>query len=97
MDQQPETAGDGQSDIAAPPRRRRSYTWAELMARVFLFKILECPRCGGRMKIIAAIEERSVIRKILDHLGLSPRVPRAAPSRSPQGEFEEIVYDLDCL
>jgi hypothetical protein len=26
---------------------------------------LECPRCGGRMRILAAIEDPSVARKIL--------------------------------
>jgi hypothetical protein len=52
MDQQPETAGDGQSDTVSPPLKRRSYTWHELMARVFLFDFLECPRCGGRMKAL---------------------------------------------
>jgi hypothetical protein len=95
MDQQPETAGDGQSDTVSPPLKRRAYTWRELLA---LFDVLECPRCGGRMKIIAAIEEWSVIRKIREHLGLPTQVPRPSPARSsPQGKFEEIVYDLDCL
>jgi hypothetical protein len=92
---------DGQSDSGdgrdRPKRRRKSYTWSELMARIYLFDVLECPRCGGRMKIIAAIEEWSVIRKILEHLGFPTQVPSAAPARSRQADLEEIVYDLDCL
>ena len=35
--------------------RHRNYTWAELMKRVYLVDVLECERCGGTMKILAAI------------------------------------------
>ena len=49
------------------------------------------------MKIIAAIEEWSVIRKILEHRGFPTQVPSAAPARSRQSDLEEVVYDLDCL
>jgi hypothetical protein len=92
---------DGQSDSEdegdRPQRSRKSYTWSELMARIFLLDVLECPRCGGRMKIIAAIEEPDVIRRILDHLGLPTDAPTPAPPRSRQTEFDEIIYDLDSL
>jgi hypothetical protein len=104
VEQKDEGSDDGQSDSDVangagdhPARRRKSYTWAELMARVYLFDVLECPRCQGRMKIIATIWDRSVIRKILAHLGLPALAPTPAPARSRQAEFEEIVYELDCL
>jgi len=38
-----------------------------------------CPHCGGRLKIIAAIEDPTVIVSILTLLGL----PARAPPRSP--------------
>ena len=40
-------------------------------------------RCafGGKLKIIAAIEEPVVIERILTHLGLSARPPQRAPAR----------------
>ena len=41
----------------------------------FALDVLECPRCGGRMRIPAAIEDPSVARKILDSLGLRSRPP----------------------
>ncbi len=41
-----------------------------------------CPNCGGQLKIIAAILERPVIEKILTHLGLRARAPRALARRS---------------
>ena len=49
------------------------------MARLFAVDVLECPRCGGRMRILAAIEDPSVACKILDCLGL--RQPPVAPAR----------------
>jgi len=47
----------------------------------FALDVLECPRCGGRMRILAAIEDPSVARKILDCLGLPSRPPPLAPAR----------------
>jgi hypothetical protein len=41
--------------------------------------VLACARCGGRMRVVATIEDPVVIRKILTHLGL----PTAAPAPRP--------------
>ena len=57
-------------------------SWARLLKRVFDIDIEHCPHCGGTMKIIAAIEDPSVIAKILAHLGLPTRAPPRAPARS---------------
>ena len=59
----------------------RNYSWSQLMARIFAVDVLGCPRCGGRMRILAAIEDPSVARKILDCLGLPSRPPPVAPAR----------------
>jgi len=41
-----------------------------------------CPSCGGgKLKIIAAIEETAVIVRSLTHLGLSAQSPPRAPPR----------------
>jgi hypothetical protein len=40
-------------------------SWARLLKRVFEIDIEQCPRCGGTLKIIAAIEYPPVIAKIL--------------------------------
>lgn len=37
--------------------------------------------CGGKLKIIAVIEEPAVIEKILTHMGLSPQPPPRAKAR----------------
>jgi hypothetical protein len=56
-------------------------SWAHLLKRVFEIDIELCPRCGGRLKIIAAIVDPQVIEKILTHLGLPARAPPRAPAR----------------
>jgi hypothetical protein len=68
-------------------RHGRNYSWAELMKRVWFLDVLECPRCLGRMKIVAAIHSPAAIRKILDCLGLPSRAPPVAPARSPHTEW----------
>jgi hypothetical protein len=35
------------------------------------------------MRIIAAIEDSKVIRKILEHIGLDTKPPRLTPARGP--------------
>src|SRR5882672_7579258 len=50
-------------------------------AAIFAVDVLECPRCGGRMRILAAIEDPSLARKILDCLDLPSRPPPVAPAR----------------
>ena len=58
---------------SAPHEHGRNYTWAEMMKRVFQIEVLECPRCLGRMRIVAAIHPPDATRKILDCLGLPSR------------------------
>ncbi len=40
-----------------------------------------CLKCGGELKIIAAILEQQVIEKILTHLGWQAKAPPRAPAR----------------
>ena len=61
-------------------RRPGNYPWAQLMARVFAFDVLACPRCGARMRILAAINAPDPIRKILSCLGLPTRAPPVTPA-----------------
>jgi len=65
---------------AAPPRRWR---WAELLQRVFAVDVLACPNCGGRMRLIATIEDPRVVRRILTHLGLAGDEDRPADLTDP--------------
>ena len=51
-----------------PAERRAAMTWAQRLKRVFDIDIETCSECGGKVKIIASIEDPAVIRKILAHL-----------------------------
>ena len=62
-------------------RGGRYLSWASLLRRVFDLNMETCPNCGEPVKIIAAIEDPSAIKKILTHLGLSPHPPPRAPAR----------------
>jgi hypothetical protein len=42
--------------------------WARRLKRAFGIDIESCTRCGGKLSIIASIEEPEVIAKILAHL-----------------------------
>ena len=64
-------------------RHASNYLWAELMRRSLGLDVLRCPRCGGRLKLIALIEDPTVIRRVLQHLGLPTDVPEARPARAP--------------
>jgi hypothetical protein len=62
-------------------RKRRNYAWAELMKRVWAIDVLECPRCCGRMRLVAAIHAQDALRRILECLGLPSRAPPVRPAR----------------
>jgi hypothetical protein len=70
-------------DCAHPPRRWTP--WAKLMQRVFAVDVLECPRCGGKMKILATIHPPEATVAILESLGLAPRAPPPAASSLQAG------------
>lgn len=59
--------------------RPRRYDWAELMRRVFAVDVLECPRCAGSMRILAAIHPPEATRAILECLNLPSRAPPVTP------------------
>jgi hypothetical protein len=65
---------------AAQSARVRS-TWARLIHKVYEVDPLECPKCKGPMRVIALIDDKAVIRKILTHLGMW--VPQIAAGRGP--------------
>jgi hypothetical protein len=77
-------AQTGQADTPGAARcHARGQCWAELMRRTFGVDVLACPRCGGRLRLIALVEEAAVINRILRHLGLPPAIPAPRPARAP--------------
>ena len=84
----PDRRAQQQSAAAGSGRPLRRYTWADLLRRVFALDVLECPDCGGRMRILSAIHPPEATRAILQCLGLPSRAPPIAPAR-PKPESPE--------
>jgi len=54
-------------------------SWAQRLKRVFAIDIESCRRCGGKLRVIASIEDPAFIERILAHLERPP----ASDSRVP--------------
>jgi hypothetical protein len=81
----------GKQETADPPKTQgRNYTWSELMKRVFAADVLACCHCGGRLRILTAIRQPEITRKILDHLGLPSRPPPIAGA-----VYQEIPFAFE--
>jgi len=50
------------------------------MRRVLALDVLACPRCGGRLRVIATIQDPAVVRAFLAHLGLAPSPDSPGPA-----------------
>jgi hypothetical protein len=87
------------SDESVLRPRPRRLAWAELLRRVFAVDVLDCPRCGGRMRLPTAIHPPDVTQAILDCLELPSRAPPAAPAvpdpEERAGDFEASVRGED--
>ena len=63
-----------------------SLTWAQRLKRVFGIDLETCRQCGGRLRVIASIEQPALIERILGHLGRAAgAVDPGHPSRAPPG------------
>jgi hypothetical protein len=75
------------------PLRERRLPWSELLRRVFAIDAFRCDRCGGRMRILAAIDQPEVIHAILDCLGLNSRAPPLTPAPFPEPTDLELGFE----
>jgi hypothetical protein len=92
--------GTGGCCDANPNQKPRSHdtsriAWAKLLARVGEESPLECPNCGGDIRLIAFITEPGPIRKILTHLGEPLEPPPVSPARGPPTDWGEVVQVHD--
>jgi len=70
------------TSTGTPATAPRRLAWAALLQRVFEVDALRCPDCGARMRLLAAIEDPDVARKILECLDLPARAPPLQPAPS---------------
>ena len=82
------------------PATRRWTPWVKLIRRVFLIDALACPRCPGRVRVIAVVMRKSAIESILKHVGLASDVSSSNPPRGPPHDAvagSEPPDAVDCL
>jgi len=84
-------------DTTAKPRSHDTsrIAWAKLIARVGEEFPLECPGCGGDIRLIAFITDPGPIRKILTHLGEPLDPPPVSPARGPPTDWGELLQVHD--
>jgi Putative transposase len=66
-----------------PPRAGGYRPWAELLARTFGVDVLACPKCQGRMRLLAMVTDPTSIARYLAAIGEATEVPRHSPNRGP--------------
>ena len=74
------------------PARARRLDWATLMKRAYLLDVLVCPKCSGKMSIIAIIDDEEVAVRIRDHLGIDSRAPPRGRPRRRTGQ-QQLAFD----
>ena len=74
----------------AKASRAGAYQWADLMRRTFGLDVLACPRCGGRLRLVAVIAQASMVQRILRHVGLPTELPEPRPARAPPRRLETL-------
>jgi hypothetical protein len=67
--------------------------WASLMRRTLAVDVLECPSCGGRLRICGDITEPDLVRLALERLGLPTEAPPTARARDPTHVLAEEPAD----
>ena len=66
-------------------------TTGTLVQKVWEADPLLCPKCSREMCIVALIDDRHVIERILRHLGLWEQGVRVTPARAPPEHSEWVI------
>jgi hypothetical protein len=72
-----------EEDLAAVPRRGPYRPWAALLKRTFGLDVLACPRCEGRMRLLAMVTEPKSVTRYLRGLGEPTEAPARTAARGP--------------
>jgi len=68
-------------------KRIPSMGWAEMIRKVYEVDPMVCPKCGGRMKVVAFITEFGAVDRIIDHIKLTFVADKPPPSHV----FEQVA------
>ena len=69
----------------------RHWAWAALMRRAFDIDVLVCPRCGGRLRLLATVEDPEAIHAILAALAVSRDLGDRAPPFSASWDTSQTA------
>ena len=83
------TAGEG--DCTHAHGKPVRMTWAQLLKRVFDIDIERCA-CGGKLKLVAVIEEPAVIDPVAAWGYIAAYAKRAFESPIPASEFHKYMF-----
>ena len=77
--------GAGRSERRARPNGAAGgyRPWAELLARTFAVDVLACPKCHGRMRLLALVQDPANVARFLAAMGEPTELPRRSPGRGP--------------
>jgi len=78
--------------VEAELRLLPSKGWAAMIRKVYEVDPMLCPKCGGRMKVIAFLTDFSVVDRIIGHLKLTFVAERPPP---PQVALQELLMAAD--
>jgi hypothetical protein len=79
----PQRTGMTIDSVKPPTTQHVAMSWARRLKRVLGIEIEDCARCGGKLKVIASIEESEMIARILAHL--EKTAPDQCPPELPLG------------
>jgi hypothetical protein len=66
-------------------------SWPLLLRRTFDIDILDCAKCHGRVRVVAAIVDVRDACRILERLGVPSAAPQAARARDPTDDEEHAT------
>jgi len=67
-----------------PPKNKYKPSWIYLLNRILKIDLENCKVCGkGKLKVLKAVKDPKVIRKILNHLKLPTDIPQPFAARGP--------------
>ena len=77
----------------SPPKPRRGsyFPWALLMRRTFGLDVLQCPKCRGRLKLLALVVDDHSIARYLKNIGEPSHLPARAPPRGPGADVSSLL------
>ncbi len=67
--------------------------WAILLAWIYNLFPLLCPECGAEMRVIAVIQDKPVIKKILESVSEPTEPPAFSPAHGPPGWDDYVPID----